>query len=109
MTAAERQPLRAALDRSISGSTVIQDTDELVVEAARMLADHLDNAVNTLTGPDLTKALYLTPHLLNVTRELLLSPASRIAAKIADVPRPTTTVGKLRAQNLREEAPRRRA
>jgi hypothetical protein len=45
--------------------------------------DRVDEARATGEGQELTKALYLLPHMVNVLRELLATPASRQAAGLA--------------------------
>lgn len=66
--------LREALDRSVIESSLIQPVDEALVEAGRKLADEIDAA----QGADRVKAMYLVPHLANILRELLATPASRV-------------------------------
>lgn len=73
-----RGPLRDAYDSSLSRSAAAEDVDAALVEAGRAIADHIDAAV--AADVDVAKALYLTPHLVNILRELLATPASRIAA-----------------------------
>ena len=45
---------------------------------ARTIADTIDRAVATSEGAELTKAMYLMPHLTGLLREMLASPASRL-------------------------------
>ncbi|MGV9181821.1 terminase small subunit [Arcanobacterium canis] len=53
--------------------------DHAVVEAGRAVARQIDFAVKNGTGQEVTKALYLLPHLMNVLKELGATPASRSA------------------------------
>lgn len=69
--------LRTALDASVGANDAVTEVDSAVVEAGRVLADHIDYAAQNLTGQDLTKALYLMPHLMNTLRELEATPAAR--------------------------------
>ena len=69
--------IRDAFDASISASSLIDPVDAAIVAAGRALADQIDFAVDNLTGQDVTKALYLMPHLVNVLREMYATPKSR--------------------------------
>jgi hypothetical protein len=73
--------LREAFDRSAATSTQLQDAG--LLEAGRKIADRVDEAVATGEGQEVTKALYLLPHMVNVLREMLATPASRNAVKQA--------------------------
>lgn len=75
--------LRKAFDASAATSTQLQDVDAGLLEAGRKIADRVDEAVATGEGQEVTKALYLLPHMVNVLREMLATPASRNAAKLA--------------------------
>lgn len=87
--------LRDAFDQSAQTSAELNPGwDAALVEAGRKIADRVDEAVATGEGQELTKALYLVPHMLNVLREMLATPASRTAAKTATPPEPRTD-GKL--------------
>jgi len=80
--------LRDAFDQSAkTSSDVNPGWDAALVEAGRKIADRVDEAVATGEGQEVTKALYLIPHLNNVLREMLATPASRAAAA-AKVPPP---------------------
>lgn len=58
--------------------------DAAAIAAGRALAAQIDYAVVHLTGQDVTKALYLMPHLLNVLDRLGATPKARadIASKL---------------------------
>jgi len=74
--------LRKAFDQSAKTSAELNpDWDAALVEAGRKIADRVDEAVATGEGQELTKALYLIPHLNNVLREMLATPASRTNAQ----------------------------
>ena len=79
--------LRSAFDRSVldlQSSGVLADADASLVESGRIMATHIDRIIATGTGQEITKALYLMPHLVNVMREMLATPASRAGfAKVA--------------------------
>lgn len=91
--------LRDAFDRSVESSEDLRpDVDAALVEAGRTIADRVDEATATGEGVEVTKALYLVPHLLNVLREMCASPASRNAAAAAAAPaEPTGRLAQLRA------------
>lgn len=75
--------LRVAYDAAVASSTVVTDVDVAIVAAGRVVADRVDEAVATGEGTELTKALYLVPHMVNVLRELMATPAARAAAQTA--------------------------
>lgn len=72
--------LRAAYDASVAASRLLTPTDAALVESGRKIADRIDEATATGEGQEVTKALYLTPHLVNILREMLATPAARKAA-----------------------------
>jgi hypothetical protein len=72
--------LRDAYDASIESSTQVQAVDKALVEFGRTIADRVDEAVASGKGQEVTKALYLVPHAVNILREALATPASRHAA-----------------------------
>lgn len=75
---------RTAFDRSAkTGQDLNPDVDAALVEAGRKIADRVDEATATGEGQEVTKALYLIPHMLNVLREMQATPASRAAAEAA--------------------------
>jgi len=81
--------LRNAFDRSaVTSDDLDRDVDAALLEAGRKIADRVDAAVATGEGVEVTKALYLVPHMVNVLREMLATPASRSAAKNAAPPAP---------------------
>lgn len=87
--------LEQAYEASIEASRaagVVTDVDAGAVELGRVVSRHIDRAVSEFQGQELTKALYLMPHVMNVLRELLATPASRVAAAKA-VPSRVSTVG----------------
>lgn len=75
--------LREAFDRSVEANDQIaDDLDAALVESGRKIADRVDEATATGEGQEVTKALYLLPHLMNVLREMHATPAVRLAAGI---------------------------
>lgn len=74
--------LRAAVDESISINRQLLPEDAGLVAAARAVADRIDEAIATESGSELTKALYLMPHVTNLLREMLATPAARLNAKV---------------------------
>jgi hypothetical protein len=76
--------LRTAFDRSATTAQDLNpDVDAGLVEAGRKIADRVDEATATGEGSEVTKALYLIPHMLNVLREMQATPAARAAAEAA--------------------------
>lgn len=77
--------------------------DKALVESGRTIARQIDYAVDHLEGQDVTKALYLMPHLVNILKELRATPLVRATpaagspaepkkksplASVSDIPRP---------------------
>ena len=84
-----------------SNAALDAKVDKALVEAGRMIARQVDYAVENLSGQDVTKALYLTPHLVNILREMKATPAARAVevkaaeqkqasrlASVSNIPRP---------------------
>jgi len=74
--------VRAAVDESIRINRQLLPEDAGLVAAARAVADRIDDAIATESGSELTKALYLIPHVTNLLREMLATPAARLNAKV---------------------------
>lgn len=55
----------------------IDERDEAIVQSGRMIASQIDYATTHGTGQEVTKALYLIPHLMNVLGELGATPQAR--------------------------------
>lgn len=79
-TEQDAQPgtLVAEVEAALAGMTWLEPTDCAAKALALKYAAQIDAAAN-LTGPELTKALYLGPHLLNALRALGGTPAERQA------------------------------
>jgi len=99
--------LREGLDTAVKKAPHVdsEGMDAGLVAAARALADQIDAAVQggndgTLANDQVTKAMYLIPHYSNLCKEMLLTPASRKAAKM-DEP---GTAKKSKLQVLRDGA-----
>lgn len=58
----------------------LEPVDAALVAAARAVATRIDEAVAEGDGQELTKALYLVPHITNLLKEMLATPAARVAA-----------------------------
>jgi hypothetical protein len=58
-------------------------SDGALVTVGRKLAERIDAASGSFDQVKETKAMYLTPHLMNVLRELGATPAARAAVKSA--------------------------
>lgn len=92
--------LRDAFDQSAATSEELhQSWDAALLEAGRKIADRVDQAVATGEGQEVTKALYLVPHMVNVLREMLATPASRANAQGTAPPaaRPDGKLAQLRS------------
>lgn len=69
--------LRAAFDAAVAANPAVSVIDGALVESGRVLADRVDEALLTGVGQEVTKALYLIPHLVGILRELRATPSSR--------------------------------
>lgn len=78
--------VRAALDRTIEQSDSLMPADAGLVAAARAVADRIDSAIATENGSELTKALYLVPHINNLLQQMLATPAARVGLPAKGVP-----------------------
>lgn len=76
--------LRREFEASVVASKSIRPVDSALIEAGRKIADRIDDAIATCEGVELTKALYLMPHLVNILRELLATPQSRKIAGMSE-------------------------
>ena len=75
--------LREAFDRSVGeNAQILAELDAALIEAGRKIADRVDEATATGEGQEVTKALYLLPHLMNVLREMYATPKARVEAGI---------------------------
>lgn len=79
--AANDHALRDAFDASVASSQMTA-VDSSLIAFGRTIAERVDEAVATGKGQELTKALYLVPHAVNILREALATPASRNAAGV---------------------------
>lgn len=80
MAAKKAGPLLSAFNAAVEANTNVDKTvDSAVVEAGRSIADAIDKitADPDATPTEKTKALYLTPHLIGILRELLATPLAR--------------------------------
>lgn len=82
--------LREAFDTSVSAAQGVANDGALspsldagLVEAGRKIADRIDEATATGEGQEVTKALYLLPHMMNVLREMYATPKARHEAGLA--------------------------
>jgi len=69
--------LTEEVDKAVSAMPWIVDSDKAAVALARSYAQRIDEAVANGEGQEVTKALYLGPHLLNTLRALGGAPAER--------------------------------
>lgn len=77
------------LDKPDDGATITSNYEETVaaldttradaavIASGRAIARQIDYSLQHGTGQEVTKALYLVPHLMNVLRELGATPAAR--------------------------------
>nr|DAM42596.1 MAG TPA: hypothetical protein [Caudoviricetes sp.] len=70
----------AAITSSYEATVAALDTteaDAAAIASGRAIARQIDYSLQHGTGQEVTKALYLVPHLMNVLRELGATPAAR--------------------------------
>lgn len=70
----------AAITSNYEETVAALDTtraDAAVIASGRAIARQIDYSLQHGTGQEVTKALYLVPHLMNVLRELGATPAAR--------------------------------
>jgi hypothetical protein len=74
--------LREQLDAAVAAMHWLTDADTATVELARQYAARIDEALEFGEGQEVTKALYLGPHLLHTLRELGGTPQGRATLQI---------------------------
>jgi len=92
---------------SVKAMTWLKPTDQAAVDLALTYAERIDEALATAEGQEITKALYLGPHLLNTLRAIGGAPVERkalgveeaVGGKLAQLrsisqPKPTAKRGK---------------
>lgn len=90
--------LRTAFDQSVEANRqLVGGLDDSLIEAGRKIADRVDEATATGEGQEVTKALYLVPHLMNVLREMYATPKARHEAGIGKEESGGSKLGKLRS------------
>jgi len=74
-----------AYDTSVESSKVLHrdGVDAALVAAGRKIAERIDEATASGDGTEVTKALYLLPHMMNALREMLATPSARLNAEVA--------------------------
>lgn len=84
-----KHELRTAFEVSAEAApTTRADT---ALEAAGMkIADRIDEALAANDGVEVTKALYLVPHLVNILREMQATPTARLLAQHSSGNKPGT-------------------
>lgn len=70
--------LGSAFEKSVAANgELIADLDAALIESGRTIAERVDAAIESGEGQEVTKALYLVPHLMNVLREMYATPKAR--------------------------------
>lgn len=72
-----RTSLVESVNRSVSAMPWLAKSDDAAVELARAYATRIDEALDVGEGQEITKALYLGPHLLNTMRAIGGTPEER--------------------------------
>ena len=71
--------LAKSVESAVAAMPWITESDQVGVELALTYARQIDGAIEFAEGQEVTKALYLGPHLLNTMRALGGAPAERKA------------------------------
>lgn len=71
--------LSESVTAAVESMTWLKASDRAAVDLALTYAARIDEAIETAEGQEVTKALYLGPHLLNTLRALGGAPAERKA------------------------------
>lgn len=67
-----------AFERTVEANAQTdRKVDAALIESGRKVASRIQDAVDNEGGQEVTKALYLMPHLMNVLREMGATPMSR--------------------------------
>lgn len=72
-------PMLLAFNETVAALSDVEAVDAALVQLGRRLAAKIDAAAGNLDPTVDTKALYLTPHLMNVLAQLGATPAARKA------------------------------
>ena len=76
--------LQESVQAAVSLMGWLKPTDGAAVDLALTYAARIDEALGTGEGQEVTKALYLGPHLLNTLRALGGTPAERKAMNVEE-------------------------
>ena len=76
--------LQESVQAAVSLMGWLKPTDGAAVDLALTYAARIDEALETGEGVEVTKALYLGPHLLNTLRALGGTPAERKAMNVEE-------------------------
>ncbi len=76
--------LRDSVSGAVAAMSWLKPTDQAAVDLALAYADRIDVALSEGEGQEVTKALYLGPHLLNTLRALGGAPAERKALGVEE-------------------------
>lgn len=63
-----------------ANAELVEGIDSALTAAGRKIAERVDEATATGEGQEVTKALYLIPHMMNVLREMYATPKARAEA-----------------------------
>lgn len=75
--------LGGAFEKSVrANEQLLVELDAALVESGRAIAERVDAAIESGEGQEVTKALYLLPHLMNVLREMYATPKARLDAGV---------------------------
>ena len=77
--------LEVSVKGAVKAMTWLRPSDRAAVDLALAYARRIDLALSEGDGPEVTKALYLGPHLLNTLRALGGAPAERANLHVEEV------------------------
>ena len=90
--------LTESVEATFAAMPWLQDSDRAAMDLALSYARRIDEAVETGEGQEVTKALYLGPHLLNTLRALGGTPSDRRGLKVEESAGGTLLAMQQRAQ-----------
>lgn len=76
-----KHEMRGAFDQTVEALGVDGAKHAAAIAAGRVMADRIDASLAHDERTDVTKSLYLVPHLINVLRELGATPAAEAAIR----------------------------
>lgn len=87
-----------AFEETVASCEHAEEVDAALIESGRTIAARIQDAVEHSEGAELTKTLYLVPHLMNVLREMRATPAARMTVSSQAAPRSGSKLAQMRRE-----------